>query len=235
MTTTATLYGPKPACVATGAPVTTLPTWHNASQWNGSEPVCYGDWRRFSIPADSTPELKRRSESKYSPDMTEATARVACGQTSRIWGWVQPKLGPASMEPRHWHCVTQLHGPRYDGVYALASVALMVREGFWCLEFGDPATPDVKVAPYVDSASVYVDLSVTAGETAATGRITGAVAKVSVDVALPTFWHQFLVWSNGIYRGSGLTEHADGGPQPTYLQEVFWKVNGLVNTWPVAP
>lgn len=162
--------------------------------------------------------------------------RGQCGQTVGFTGWVLPRLGAAGSEDRHWHCLAQLHGPNYGGVYAYAAVALMVREGSWWLEFGHPDVPaasDVELAPYVDGASVYVDMKVTLGETAATGRVFGTLGAVTFDVAVGTFYHQFVVWSHGLYRGSGLTEFADGGPQPTYYQENNWKLLGMTKTWPL--
>lgn len=225
---TATLYGPKPACSTN-----TLPTWHNATEWDTLEPSCYGEWRKFTAPARELPDLKRRSESKYSPDMTEAGARAQVGQTIGFEGWVLPKLGAAGTELRHWHYLAQLIGANYDGQYAGgAAVALAVREGSWQLEFGATAgRVPLYLAPYVDNASVFVKLDVTLSELATVGRVVGTVAGVAVDVNVRTFWHQSLVWSHGLYRGSGNTP-APAGPQPTYEQTVFWKLLAMPKTWP---
>jgi len=224
----ATLYGSAPACGSLQ-----VPTWHSASEWESNAPVCYGDWREFTAPANLNPALKRRSESKYSPDMTEASARVSVGQTTGFTGWVLPKLGAAGTEVRNWHCVAQLIGPNYDGNFeGGAPVSLVVRDGRWRLEQGLLQWWH-DLGPYVDGKSVYVDLNVVASEVEGQGRITGSVGGVAIDVNHKTFWHQYLVWSHGLYRGSGNVASADGGLQPKYAQTVFWKLLSMTRSWPL--
>lgn len=224
---TATLYGPLPP-----AGTSPVAAWHTATEWNGTRPYNYGDWVRFGAPADPAPALKRRSEAKFSPSGVEE--RVTVGQTTGFRGWVLPTLGAAGTEPRHWHCLAQLIGPNYDGQWSGgAAVSLVVRGGRWRVE-GPLAAWAVDLGPYVDAKSVHVDLSVVTGETEATGRVTVLALGQTVTVPHPTFWHQYLVWSHGLYRGSGNTAFADGGPQPTYEQGVAWKMLGMGTSYPVV-
>ena len=224
-----TNYGPAAACSPD-----TLRTWHNASEWNSAPPACYGTWRQTSIPADSTPDLKRRSESKYSADGTDATARAAAGQTTRMTGAVIPRLGAAAKTPRNWHAVAQLIGPEYDGTWAGAPVSVVVRDGRWFVENGLRKW-SINVGPYVDGKMVNVDVNVKLSEDPTVGRVWGTIGGMAFDERHATFWHRHVYWSNGIYRGSGNTSFALGGSQPTYRQDVFWRVKSVVNAWPQAP
>lgn len=237
---TADLYGPMPAPNGVGAPA-----WHSAAEWQaapGSDrPVAYGDWYRFPVAPDATPALKRRSEIK--PGASEDASRISCGMTTRLEGWVLPKLGAAGLQTRNWHCLAQLIGPNYDGAYAGgASVALMVRDGRWVVSHGDQSTWVVDLGPFVDAKALWCSVEVVLSEREDTGSVVVALGTMSAQVTgIRTFWHQYLLWSVGLYRGSGNSAYSStyvnsdgsvGGPQPTTLQENYWKALAVTRSWP---
>lgn len=229
---------------------TSLPMWARSSEWNdpvdGGMPYCMGNWVKMPLPAMPSPPLKRRSEARYSNSGLKDDAFYACGQTTGFEGWVQPRLGACSIDPallpdgsfeqseqkRHWHCLAQLHGASYDGSFGGASVTLQVRQGKWFIEHGTRSWSH-EIMPYVDGKAVYVKLYVTLTEEENKGRIWGSIAGVPFEFFHKTWWHQWLIWQHGIYRGSGMTEFVDGGSQPTYYQENNWNVTKMTSGAPL--
>lgn len=238
---TAQLYGPMPAPGGVG-----LPAWHSAAEWqaftNSDRPVAYGDWYRFPLQADSTPDLKRRSEIK--PGASQEAVEVANGMHTHLEGWVLPRLGAAGLQTRNWHCVAQLIGPNYDGQWVDgASVALMVRDGRWCIENGG-LDWRVDLGPFVDGKALWCEIDVVLSERPELGEVQVKLGTMSGVINVRTFWHRYLIWSVGMYRGSGGSAYSPtypnsdgsvGGPQPTFYQENNWKDIDIVNTWPAIP
>lgn len=227
-----TIYGPAPACNGQGDPA-----WYRASEWNGSKPVCYGatDWWITAAPADSTPDLKRRSEIKFGASQA-AVQLDTPGYKTQWKGYLKPVLGPAKNDGRSWHSLVQLHGPDTDGAWRFSQVALRVEFGNWVL-WGDDGTGasawKQTIMPYVDDYATYAMITYRAESAPALSQVCvtlNPAASSSGDPAAVSLCHwaeswnsQWAVWHSGLYRGSGNTPFDQGGIQPTYEQHVFQK------------
>jgi hypothetical protein len=228
----ATLYGPKAAPNGQGDPA-----WYRASEWNSGEPTWYGstDWWITSAPADSSPDLKRRSEIKFGASQA-AVQLDTPGYKTQWKGYLKPVLGAAKNDGRSWHSLVQLHGPDTDGGYRFAQFALRVVNGYWQAwgDNNDGVTAwSQNLMPYVDDYATYATITYKAASAPSLGLVCitlDPAASSSGDPAAQSWCHstaswdsQWLVWSSGLYRGSGSTPFDQGGIQPTYEQHVFQK------------
>lgn len=223
---TATLYGPKAAPNGVGQMA-----WYRASEWNGYEPTWYGstDWWLTGAPADASPDLKRRSE--FKSGTSQAAAQITGPGYKTQWkGWLKPVLGPAATDGRSWHSLVQLHGPDTDGAYRFSQVALRIVDGYWQLwgDNNDGTAWSQNLMPYVDDFATYAMITYRPGAT--DGLVCLSLDPAGAAIPSRSWCHaaeawdsQWLVWSSGLYRGSGNTPFDRGGIQPTYEQRVYVK------------
>jgi hypothetical protein len=226
-------YGPMAAPNGVGQAA-----WYRASEWNGAEPVQYGttDWWITAAPADSTPDLKRRSEIKVGASQ-EAATLYGPGKKSQWKGYLKPVLGAAKNDGRSWHSLVQLHGPDTDGAWTYSQVALRVENGYWRLWGDDGSNANawsIPLMPYTDDYATYAmityrpEAAPTLSQVCVTLDPAWSVALGDPPPVSACHWaeswgSQWLVWHSGLYRGSGNTPFDQGGIQPTYEQHVFIK------------
>lgn len=219
-----------------------VPAWRTAHEWGGVAPYCNGQWTVFSAPGISTPTARNRSEGNFAN--TKAEQRAQAGQTATFTAYIQPDVDKAGAPSsgstgRHWTYVTQLIGPNYNGKFEGGpAVALSVRDGSWNIEGGrlDNGTHYIlPVAPFKDDQTVLATVSVLLTERDDLPSITVKLKPIgeletTKTFTKRTFWHQYVWWSSGMYRGSG------NGTPPSFTQKVSIRpVSFPPATYPTAP
>lgn len=218
-----------------------VPAWRTAHEWGGVAPYCNGQWTVFSAPGIGNPTARNRSEGNFAD--TNAEQRAQAGQTATFTAYVQPDVDRAGTPGsgstgRHWTYVTQLIGPNYDGAFQGGpAVALSVRNGSWNIEGGrlDDGTHYIlPIRPFKDDQTVLATVRVLLTERDDIPSITVKIKPIgepetSKTLTKRTFWHRYVGWSSGMYRGSG------NGTPPGFTQKVSIRpVSFPPATYPVA-
>lgn len=237
MTTDAGAAASTPGGPLNPTPPGSIPVWHTATQQAYDRlPYWMMDRVRCVLPGVADHPVGERRRSEFKASNSQEREPAFCQYQAAMQGDVWGNLGAAAMETPNWHYLAQLIGPNYDGTWSGGpAVALSVRDGYWQVEggkIGDTLNPRwfQKVTPYVDKTTVHVELDVQLSEDPLVGRVTGTIDSVPFERTCRTYWHNHVIWSHGIYRGSGNTPNI----QPDYTQSVDWRLTRLGVSAPVA-
>lgn len=203
------------------------------AQGGGSEPVCAGNTWIYDMPASSTPDTVRRTETHWGSVTTPT--KYTEGQTITHEAVYTGKLGQAGQGDDDWHVIWQMHGPFKDNSWRPPAMGLVVRNGTlrlsggsghpqhnwatrnyeWIAPLGtwtDGKPVEVKVQSYLsaDPAKGWVSAWVDGRQVLNQWRPTSYKGSLRPGTFYPG--QDYLVSRNGLYRGT------QRGTTPTYRQ-----------------
>lgn len=208
------------------------------TQGQSSAPMCVRDQWIYDLPATSSPDTVRRTETHWGS--TNALKEYREGDTVTYEAEYTGELGKAGQEDNDWHVLWQLHGP-FGNTWRAPAMGINVRHGELRLG-GGSGHPDhdwskrnyewiYKIGTWTDNKPVRVKVQTYLSSDPAKGWVSAWVNGQQVlDKVIPTSYSgklrpgtyypgmSYVVSRTGLYRGS------QGAVVPTYRQAITAQV-----------